>query len=250
MVISHARSGLARSYYFADSNILPKRSLLRNLSISLSFDPSQLTRHIKAYITILRSLPTHPANQSQVLRLPLFHEDRIMLPDFPLAIGLRASSRCAHRLVFSRRPCSLHPPELTRLVASLACWTPARKEPERLAFRKPERLAGARETPARKTSHHPPTRRTASQSSQSDPRRPPRQSFLCTIVEAQYSSRLADGSHARMAAVLDAMNLAFTLIFTAELGVNLLAHWLRAFATNIWCARAQRRLATVRFRGA
>ena len=34
--------------------------------------------------------------------------------------------------------------------------------------------------------------------------------------------------------MLDTMNLAFTVIFTLELVINLCAHWLRDFVCNSW----------------
>ena len=62
------------------------------------------------------------------------------------------------------------------------------------------------------------------------------QSFLCTIMEAQYSGALvnADGSSTSLGALLDRLNFAFTIIFALELAVNAYSLWLIPFFTNPW----------------
>ncbi len=55
------------------------------------------------------------------------------------------------------------------------------------------------------------------------------QNFGCTIAESQFIARLTDarGAPTAFARNLDALNLAFTLLFTAELAVNAFSNWCR-----------------------
>jgi hypothetical protein len=65
------------------------------------------------------------------------------------------------------------------------------------------------------------------------------QNFVVSVAEAQLSpERLqeGDGSPTRIKRSLDALNLAFTVIFTFELFANLLSNWLRPFLANSWSA--------------
>ena len=77
---------------------------------------------------------------------------------------------------------------------------------------------------------------------------PPRaQNFGCTIIESEFISELttADGGPTELSAALDAANLLFTAVFTAELAVNAAANWFRPFVSDVW-SQVPRRCARVR----
>ena len=60
--------------------------------------------------------------------------------------------------------------------------------------------------------------------------RPRRQNFVCTVVEAQFASSLtlSNGTMTNLGTLLDRLNIAFTIVFSAELTVNAFSHWFRA----------------------
>jgi hypothetical protein len=63
------------------------------------------------------------------------------------------------------------------------------------------------------------------------------QNFLASAFEAQMDKESLyneDGTITSEKSTLDSMNTAFTIIFTVELLVNLLSHWIRDFITNPW----------------
>ena len=62
------------------------------------------------------------------------------------------------------------------------------------------------------------------------------QNFVVNLLESQFVNQLADGAGRQTALGrgMDAANDAFTAVFTAELLVNLFAHWLRPFLANPW----------------
>ena len=74
-----------------------------------------------------------------------------------------------------------------------------------------------------------------------------RQNFGCTIIESEFISELttADGGPTELSAALDAANLLFTAVFTAELAVNAAANWFRPFVSDVW-SQVPRRCARVR----
>ena len=62
------------------------------------------------------------------------------------------------------------------------------------------------------------------------------QNFVVNLLESQFVNQLSDGAGRQTALGrgMDAANDAFTAVFTAELLVNLFAHWLRPFLANPW----------------
>ena len=62
------------------------------------------------------------------------------------------------------------------------------------------------------------------------------QNFLVSIFEAQYGSRmtLGNGSTTELGQMTDELNLAFSVIFSIELLVNVWAHWPTMFISNAW----------------
>jgi hypothetical protein len=53
------------------------------------------------------------------------------------------------------------------------------------------------------------------------------------VFEAQVSAHIpSDGSSNGWLALFDKMNLFFTMVFAAELVVNMFAHWFKAFASS------------------
>ena len=63
------------------------------------------------------------------------------------------------------------------------------------------------------------------------------QNFFASIIEAQLSTDSLvkpDGSPTVYQQNLDDLNLAFTIVFTADLLINLFAHWIHEFITNPW----------------
>jgi hypothetical protein len=59
----------------------------------------------------------------------------------------------------------------------------------------------------------------------------PLQNFVANLVEAQYTDGLTDeqGASTLLGRTLDISNLFFTAVFTAELFVNMYAHWLQVW---------------------
>jgi hypothetical protein len=59
---------------------------------------------------------------------------------------------------------------------------------------------------------------------------------LVSIFEAQYGRKMkmGDGSTTQLGQMTDNLNTAFSGVFMFELGVNLLAHWPKAFIHNPW----------------
>ena len=64
----------------------------------------------------------------------------------------------------------------------------------------------------------------------------PSQNFACTLAESELSTALTnpDGSQTPLSALIDRLNLLFTIVFAAELLANALAHWPRPFLSNPW----------------
>ncbi len=59
------------------------------------------------------------------------------------------------------------------------------------------------------------------------------QNFVLNVFEAQISAQItSDGSSNYWLVLFDKLNLFFTMIFTAELFVNMFAHWFKAFAAS------------------
>ena len=68
------------------------------------------------------------------------------------------------------------------------------------------------------------------------------QNFLVNVVESQIGNKLADKDPAaaqNWTRIFDTLNLCFTMIFTAELVVNLFVNWFKPFIQN-GCALAQK----------
>ena len=63
-----------------------------------------------------------------------------------------------------------------------------------------------------------------------------RQNFACTIIESELIDSLTnpDGTPTPLAGLMDQLNVAFTVIFTIELALNMFSHWFYPFATNTW----------------
>ena len=62
------------------------------------------------------------------------------------------------------------------------------------------------------------------------------QNFIANLLEAQFTGDLYDaaGRQTALGRGMDLSNYCFTAIFTAELLVNLFAHWLWPFLSNPW----------------
>jgi hypothetical protein len=59
------------------------------------------------------------------------------------------------------------------------------------------------------------------------------QNFVLNVFEAQISAQAPpDGSSNGWIVLFDKLNLFFTMIFTAELCVNMFAHWFKNFAAS------------------
>ncbi len=59
------------------------------------------------------------------------------------------------------------------------------------------------------------------------------QNFVANVFEAQVNAQpTSDGSSYDWFALFDKLNLFFTMIFTAELCVNMFAHWFKDFAES------------------
>jgi hypothetical protein len=67
----------------------------------------------------------------------------------------------------------------------------------------------------------------------------PLQNLVANLIEAQYADGLTDeqGSSTQLGRTLDISNLFFTAVFTAELSVNMYAHWLQ-----VWHPAARNKL--------
>ena len=66
------------------------------------------------------------------------------------------------------------------------------------------------------------------------------QNFVLNVVETQIGNKLAETDPAaaeNWSRIFDTLNLCFTMIFTAELFVNLFVNWFKPFIQN-GCARA------------
>jgi voltage-gated sodium channel len=65
---------------------------------------------------------------------------------------------------------------------------------------------------------------------------PPRQNFAMNVAEAQLIGQRStdDGSMSPTWRAMDAVDTFFTVLFTAELLINLSAHWLRPFFSDGW----------------
>ena len=64
-----------------------------------------------------------------------------------------------------------------------------------------------------------------------------KKNFLTSIIEAQLNTDSLikpDGSPTPYQQSLDNLNLAFTIVFTVDLLVNLFAHWIDEFVSNHW----------------
>mmetsp|Transcript_76731 Transcript_76731/g.206772 ORF Transcript_76731/g.206772 Transcript_76731/m.206772 type:complete len:291 (-) Transcript_76731:88-960(-) len=61
--------------------------------------------------------------------------------------------------------------------------------------------------------------------------------FVCNIIESQMRERLTDkdGTPSRLAEVLKTLDLAFTIVFAAELAVNMLSNLWSRFVGDGWC---------------
>mmetsp|Transcript_37891 Transcript_37891/g.100841 ORF Transcript_37891/g.100841 Transcript_37891/m.100841 type:complete len:203 (+) Transcript_37891:523-1131(+) len=60
--------------------------------------------------------------------------------------------------------------------------------------------------------------------------------FVCTVVECQFidSMQNDDGSSTATGSTLEQLNTMFTLVFTAELAINMFCHWWRPFIVDPW----------------
>jgi hypothetical protein len=65
---------------------------------------------------------------------------------------------------------------------------------------------------------------------------PVRQNFVLSVSDAQYAEHMAkeDGSLTFLGRLDEQLNLLFTVLFAAELFVNLYANWFQTFARNGW----------------
>jgi hypothetical protein len=64
------------------------------------------------------------------------------------------------------------------------------------------------------------------------------QNFIISVFDAQYGKATAHVAMARLSSLDDTLNIIFTFAFTAELVVNIYAHWFHSFVRNgwNWCA--------------
>jgi hypothetical protein len=62
------------------------------------------------------------------------------------------------------------------------------------------------------------------------------QNFLANVIEAQFVGNSADSHEGEtlLGQAMDASNLFFTAVFTVELSINMVAHWLQPFLRNPW----------------
>ncbi len=62
------------------------------------------------------------------------------------------------------------------------------------------------------------------------------QNFFVSIFEAQYGRNTIkpDGTFTRLGLVIDRINTFFTIYFTVELLINIIANWFRKFVNSGW----------------